>query len=74
MAAQRTAASPRRGGRAGALAAGPMPLAARLADAVAALVGSWPFIIVQTGLLFVWIAANGLTGSAAWDPTRRRSS
>jgi len=30
----------------------------RIADKVAAVVGSWPFIIVQTSLLVVWIAAN----------------
>jgi Predicted membrane protein len=30
----------------------------RVADQVAALVGSWPFIIVQSVLLFGWIALN----------------
>jgi uncharacterized membrane protein len=30
----------------------------RVADGVAALVGSWPFIIVQSALLFGWIALN----------------
>lgn len=30
----------------------------RIADAVAARVGSWPFIIVQTTLLALWIVGN----------------
>lgn len=30
----------------------------RVADGVAASVGSWPFIIVQTTLLALWIVAN----------------
>lgn len=30
----------------------------RIADKVAALVGSWPFIIVQSVLLFIWIILN----------------
>jgi uncharacterized membrane protein len=33
-------------------------LGERVADNVAALVGSWPFIIVQSVLLFGWIALN----------------
>jgi uncharacterized membrane protein len=33
-------------------------LGQRVADEVAALVGSWPFIIVQSVLLFGWIALN----------------
>lgn len=32
----------------------------RIADAVAARVGSWPFIIVQTTLLALWIVGNAL--------------
>lgn len=32
----------------------------RIADAVAARVGSWPFIVVQSVLLAAWIVANGL--------------
>ena len=35
-----------------------MTLGQRVADRVAATVGSWPFIIVQTTLLFSWIAFN----------------
>lgn len=32
----------------------------RVADAVAATVGSWPFIIVQSVLLAAWIVANAI--------------
>ena len=32
----------------------------RVADAVAARVGSWPFILIQSVLLAAWIVANGL--------------
>jgi uncharacterized membrane protein len=40
----------------------------RLADRVAATVGSWRFILVQSGLLLGWIAVNAAWGSGAWDP------
>jgi uncharacterized membrane protein len=30
----------------------------RIADAVATVMGSWSFIIVQSAILFVWITAN----------------
>jgi uncharacterized membrane protein len=54
-------------------AAGPaglrgMPLGARLADAIAAIVGSWRFIAIQSALLAGWIAANAAFGGSAWDP------
>lgn len=50
-----------------------MSFAERIADRVASLVGSWPFILVQTGLLLLWIAANLWLVShhdplKAWDP------
>ncbi len=45
-----------------------LPLGAVLADAVAATVGSWRFIVVQTGLITVWIAGNAIFGGGAWDP------
>lgn len=38
-----------------------------LADAVAATVGSWRFIAIQSGLLLAWLAANVLLGRP-WDP------
>ena len=40
----------------------------RLADAVAATMGSWRFILVQSGLLLAWIAGNAAIGGGAWDP------
>ncbi len=39
-----------------------------IADGVAALVGSWPFIIGQSVALGLWIAANVLGWVHAWDP------
>ena len=41
---------------------------ARIADAVAAMVGSWPFIIVQSFLLVVWMALNVTAYMEHWDP------
>ncbi len=46
----------------------PLPLGARLADSVAAAVGSWRFIVIQSGLLVAWITGNALVGQGAWDP------
>ena len=40
----------------------------RLADRVAATVGSWRFIAVQSGLLVVWIGLNVTAYIAHWDP------
>ena len=40
----------------------------RIADQVAATVGSWRFILVQSGLLAVWIALNVTAWVRAWDP------
>jgi uncharacterized membrane protein len=42
--------------------------AALLADQVAATVGSWSFILVQTTVLVAWIAVNAVAWSRAWDP------
>ncbi|MDB4947845.1 MAG: hypothetical protein JWM27_494 [Gemmatimonadetes bacterium] len=39
-----------------------------VADAVARVVGSWPFIIVQSVLLLVWMALNALAWVRHWDP------
>src|ERR1700692_59670 len=46
------------------------PLGARVADQLAAGMGSWPFIIIQSGLLLVWAAINfwGLFVKR-WDPS-----
>ena len=54
-----------------------LTLGQRVADRVALLVGSWPFIIVQSGIFVIWVAINvylvvseirqpGLL--KAWDP------
>jgi uncharacterized membrane protein len=40
----------------------------RLADAVAATVGSWRFIILQSTAIVLWIGGNAMTGHGAWDP------
>lgn len=40
----------------------------RIADAVATVVGSCTFIIVQSGILFVWITANRVGAIRGWDP------
>ena len=41
---------------------------AALADWVAKTVGSWRFILVQSGLLIVWIALNAVAFIEHWDP------
>ena len=58
----------RRRGHARTVPPPPQTLGARLADAVAALVGSWRFITIQTTLLVAWIVANAAFGNGAWDP------
>lgn len=40
----------------------------RISDAVARVVGSWAFIIVQSILLIFWILINVVAWSQAWDP------
>ena len=40
----------------------------RLADGVAATIGSWRFIIFQSTAIVIWITGNVLTGPHAWDP------
>ncbi|MCA3388992.1 MAG: DUF1003 domain-containing protein [Roseomonas sp.] len=50
---------------------GPAPeltLGERLSDLVAEIVGSWRFILIQSGLLLAWLAANITLGGGAWDP------
>ncbi|HSZ74498.1 MAG TPA: DUF1003 domain-containing protein [Rhizomicrobium sp.] len=41
---------------------------ARIADAVAAMMGSWPFIIGQSIILFIWIVLNITAYVQRWDP------
>jgi uncharacterized membrane protein len=40
----------------------------RVADAVAATMGSWSFIIVQSVILAVWIVLNVIAWANHWDP------
>jgi uncharacterized membrane protein len=45
-----------------------MTLGQRVADRVADTIGSWPFIIVQTGILTIWIILNWIAWIKHWDP------
>jgi uncharacterized membrane protein len=45
-----------------------LTLGQRIADAVATVMGSWSFIIVQSVILFVWITANLVGAIRGWDP------
>ncbi|MDR3494468.1 MAG: DUF1003 domain-containing protein [Ancalomicrobiaceae bacterium] len=48
---------------------GPKPTGGqRVADTVAATMGSWPFIIIQSIILAVWIALNITAFVYHWDP------
>ena len=40
----------------------------RIADRVAATMGSWPFIIIQTTILAIWIGVNVAAFAFRWDP------
>jgi len=40
----------------------------RVADFVAAWVGSWPFLIVQSIVLAIWMVLNVLAWQYRWDP------
>ena len=62
-----------RGARKSIRAAGKAPtrgltLGQRIADRVAATMGSWNFIIIQTFLLTVWIVLNVTAFIQKWDP------
>lgn len=50
------------------LEAPPLSLGQRMADRVAATMGSWRFILFQSAAIAVWITGNALTGQSAWDP------
>jgi uncharacterized membrane protein len=45
-----------------------LTLGQRIADTVAATMGSWNFIIIQSAILAVWIVANLLAVVKHWDP------
>ncbi len=46
----------------------PMTLGQRVSDRVASVVGSWRFIIIQSGLLFLWLVLNIVGWMQHWDP------
>ncbi len=46
----------------------PLTRGQRVADLVAATIGSWRFIILQSTAIAIWIAGNVLSGTNAWDP------
>lgn len=45
-----------------------LTLGQRVADLVAAAIGSWPFIIIQSCVLAVWIVLNVAAFVQHWDP------
>lgn len=45
-----------------------LDLGQRVADAVAAGMGSWRFIIIQTTILAIWVVLNVTAWVQAWDP------
>lgn len=40
----------------------------RIADTVAQVIGSWPFIIIQTAILIAWLTLNVIGWIHHWDP------
>jgi uncharacterized membrane protein len=51
-----------------AITAVPLTIGQRIADTVAATMGSWTFIIIQSVLLMLWIALNVTAYVQRWDP------
>ncbi|MBU1293136.1 DUF1003 domain-containing protein [Patescibacteria group bacterium] len=43
-------------------------LGQRIADAIASGMGSWPFIIIQTAIILLWVTANIIGYLQQWDP------
>ena len=50
------------------LGAVPITRGQRLADGVAATIGSWRFIAIQSTAIALWITGNVVVGANAWDP------
>ncbi len=48
--------------------ADPLTVGQKVADLVAAAMGSWPFIIIQSAILFIWIIINVTAFIKHWDP------
>ena len=58
-----------RGARGGSQTAGSqLTIGQRIADTVAATMGSWTFIIIQSVILMFWIALNVTAYVQQWDP------
>jgi uncharacterized membrane protein len=49
-------------------AGGGLTAGQRIADTVAATMGSWRFIIIQSTILFLWIVLNAAAWINHWDP------
>ncbi|MBV9710847.1 MAG: DUF1003 domain-containing protein [Ktedonobacteraceae bacterium] len=45
-----------------------LTLGQRVADRVASAVGSWPFIIIQSIILAIWLVLNSIAWLSHWDP------
>ena len=58
----------RRKQRTEGLKVAPLTAGQRIADAVAATMGSWRFIIIQTTILTFWIVLNVTAWINQWDP------
>jgi uncharacterized membrane protein len=43
-------------------------LSEEVADLVARVMGSWPFILIQSGILLLWVALNITAYVRRWDP------
>ncbi|MBN2160475.1 MAG: DUF1003 domain-containing protein [Spirochaetes bacterium] len=43
-------------------------LSVRMADSFSAIVGSWKFILIQTGILALWVILNVTAWIYHWDP------
>jgi uncharacterized membrane protein len=50
------------------IAAGELTSGQRIADRLAAVMGSWSFIIVQSVILTIWICLNVVAYMEHWDP------
>ena len=46
----------------------PQTLGQRIADRFAAVMGSWPFIIIQSVILAIWVVINAIAWAYRWDP------
>jgi uncharacterized membrane protein len=61
-------AARQRSARAGASEQSSLTTGQKIADTVAATMGSWRFIIIQSGILVCWIVLNVTAVVEKWDP------